>query len=539
MNNLRIKPKHLTFPPTLRGQTAVGALKRLQGRSTASVNEQNRKFTPFRESSSLAELNTLRTIRWSEVASFNRTVANLSANLKEISFPKTETGNQIRNTLNESIQAAFNHPLIKKWMSETRVGADWALMTTEEFATFAKQTWGEKDSPSAIEVFSWANAVNGVKPDGSFFIIGNAEKLFLDPSLIFQSWLNEIFETKTHSILAEIIGPEKAKIVISNPIYQYVTWTLDNITWPNMYDQLTQENPNFASMSAEQQLAEIHSYAKTIPDDQFVASFNEELIQARSLTNGSYFKAGSSVVDPKVIPDAPDPRIWIRPLEEKFYDMLGKDVEGMLTGDSIMSSREGLPYISDIEFKVRQSVETTGLTITGGNEKTLAGTNGNDTIKAGDNTEQITAFKGNDSIMGGNGNDLAFAGQGQDSIYGGAGDDTLLGNQHADNLDGGDGNDTLWGGGGNDFLNGGAGINYASGDKGSNGLLLDAEGSTEFEEITTVYVPPEIPFDQILATRTPTRGATINWNGQILAATDSPHPFRLAELKVNGEYRTI
>ncbi|GAB6041680.1 hypothetical protein JCM17961_23550 [Endothiovibrio diazotrophicus] len=88
--------------------------------------------------------------------------------------------------------------------------------------------------------------------------------------------------------------------------------------------------------------------------------------------------------------------------------------------------------------------------------RTLAGTEGNDTLTGWSNAGH--------PIRGEGGNDILTGASGSDALYGGEGDDTLDGRSGNDTLDGGDGNDTLTdtsgtntfiGGAGNDTLSGG------------------------------------------------------------------------------------
>jgi Ca2+-binding RTX toxin-like protein len=80
--------------------------------------------------------------------------------------------------------------------------------------------------------------------------------------------------------------------------------------------------------------------------------------------------------------------------------------------------------------------------------QTLYGTNGAETLTAGDGHDVINARAGHDWLFGGVGND---------TLHGLAGADTILGGSGRDRLHGGDGDDVLIGGPGVDALHGGSG----------------------------------------------------------------------------------
>jgi Ca2+-binding RTX toxin-like protein len=96
--------------------------------------------------------------------------------------------------------------------------------------------------------------------------------------------------------------------------------------------------------------------------------------------------------------------------------------------------------------------DTLGKCPAGGFTPPIVGTNGNDTLTAGNGAKKVNAGGGNDVIKGGNGNqrlsggagnDTITAGTGHNVIYGGPGDDTINANQGtSDFVDGGPGVDT-------------------------------------------------------------------------------------------------
>nr|ABI21610.1 Smu14 [uncultured organism] len=85
------------------------------------------------------------------------------------------------------------------------------------------------------------------------------------------------------------------------------------------------------------------------------------------------------------------------------------------------------------------------------------GTNGDDVLNGGPETDRLTGGLGNDTLNGASGNDMLDGGDGNDTLSGGSGVDVLLGGLGDDQLSGGTENDSLDGGDGNDVLNGDAG----------------------------------------------------------------------------------
>lgn len=79
-------------------------------------------------------------------------------------------------------------------------------------------------------------------------------------------------------------------------------------------------------------------------------------------------------------------------------------------------------------------------------DRTIVGTEGNDTLTGTGLRELIFGLGGNDTIVGGAGNDCLVGGPGNDVLSGGSGNDKLLGEA---------GNDTLNGDSGTDSANGG------------------------------------------------------------------------------------
>ena len=135
----------------------------------------------------------------------------------------------------------------------------------------------------------------------------------------------------------------------------------------------------------------------------------------------------------------------------------------------------------------------------------LDGGDGNDTLIAGSNTDELRGGDGDDTLVGNAGNDFLYGNQGDDALSGGDGIDKLWGDDEnetvtdgSDTLDGGKNDDFLYGGGGNDFLYGGenndrlyggSGDDSINGDSG-NDHIFGGKGSNEIDggdDIDTVY----------------------------------------------------
>ncbi len=95
--------------------------------------------------------------------------------------------------------------------------------------------------------------------------------------------------------------------------------------------------------------------------------------------------------------------------------------------------------------------------------ESVFGSQSNDTIFAGEKTEEIAAQGGDDIVYGRELQNNIWGGVGSDQIWGGSANDLLIGDDGGeaeseldgkDILYGGDGQDSLWGGGGNDALYG-------------------------------------------------------------------------------------
>ena len=102
-----------------------------------------------------------------------------------------------------------------------------------------------------------------------------------------------------------------------------------------------------------------------------------------------------------------------------------------------------------------------------GQEATVIGTTGNDTLTGTGKKDVFVALGGDDTILGLGGDDLVCAAAGNDTVKGAAGNDEIRLGGGNDTGKGGDGNDTLRGGGGDDGLSGGSGADTLRGGGGT------------------------------------------------------------------------
>lgn len=110
-----------------------------------------------------------------------------------------------------------------------------------------------------------------------------------------------------------------------------------------------------------------------------------------------------------------------------------------------------------------------------GGDDTIDGGSGDDTVIAGDGADLLLGGAGNDSLNGGNHNDSLSGGSGSDRMSGGAGEDTLSGGADEDQIFGAAGQDVLHGGGHSDKLYGGSGHDTLNGDEGDDYLYGGGE----------------------------------------------------------------
>jgi hypothetical protein len=147
-------------------------------------------------------------------------------------------------------------------------------------------------------------------------------------------------------------------------------------------------------------------------------------------------------------------------------------IEGTANGDLIDAS-----YLGDPQGDIVDGGDGDGAA---GNEDTIYGYAGNDTISSGEES---------DFVYGGTGNDLIDGGNAADTLLGDRDNDTILGGDGNDTIDGGTGDDSLSGGTGDDSISGGQTLadqdlsfNWttaaADGTDVSSGLSMDTGGVT-------------------------------------------------------------
>jgi serralysin len=154
-----------------------------------------------------------------------------------------------------------------------------------------------------------------------------------------------------------------------------------------------------------------------------------------------------------------------------------------------LSKISGLPFISDMLFRLTDSVEVPSPpqeppkdTIFGTDAgESLSGTDSDDVInslggsdtvygKAGDDVI-FTSSDGFDNLYGDEGNDELHGGDSGNLFHGGSGDDLAYGGASSDKINGDSGNDFLSGNGGNDKVSGGFGNDTVTGGDGTDELV--------------------------------------------------------------------
>ncbi|WP_298258783.1 calcium-binding protein [uncultured Litoreibacter sp.] len=113
------------------------------------------------------------------------------------------------------------------------------------------------------------------------------------------------------------------------------------------------------------------------------------------------------------------------------------------------------------------TINTSGLSISGVTQYVIVGADGNDTIITNNVSHNIFSGRGDDFILAGNGDDIINAGNGADRVFGGRGADQINGAGGGDYIDGGHGNDVIDGGSGDDFIFGRKGNNDLFGGAGN------------------------------------------------------------------------
>ncbi len=121
-----------------------------------------------------------------------------------------------------------------------------------------------------------------------------------------------------------------------------------------------------------------------------------------------------------------------------------------------------------------------------GDDNTVNGEIGNDSILGGAGPDRLFGEEGDDTIVGGGGDDTVQGGDGNDTLAGGAGDDSVFANFAGGSagdegtrnfLEGGDGDDYLVGAAGRDTLRGGAQRDILIGNAGAD--LLSGGGGND------------------------------------------------------------
>jgi Ca2+-binding RTX toxin-like protein len=123
---------------------------------------------------------------------------------------------------------------------------------------------------------------------------------------------------------------------------------------------------------------------------------------------------------------------------------------------------------------------------TSSNDKDIInGLGGNDTINAGDATDQVYGGNGDDIINGGDNSDLLYGQAGVDTIHGNQISDDIYGGSEGDVIFGDAGDDTIYGGSGNDTINGGLDNDNIIGGYGAD-TLTGGGGNDTFRYLSTL-----------------------------------------------------
>jgi len=207
----------------------------------------------------------------------------------------------------------------------------------------------------------------------------------------------------------------------------------------------------------------------------------------------------------------------------------GQQIDGFagndqLTGTSgldMILGGDGADTISLVGGSADGGLGSDGITVTGALtvRVELNGGDGNDTLNASNQMDNLVGGlgddwmhgkqgadeenggPGNDTMYGGQGNDFIRGGDGLDLIYGDADDDLVMGNDGADTIQGAAGNDTVMGGGENDYLYGGQGNDliigghfqdFMWGNLGADTFKIDAKNADWFaiDDSAFQFLPP-------------------------------------------------
>ncbi|MEG3944182.1 SdrD B-like domain-containing protein, partial [Microcoleus sp. w2-18aC4] len=202
-------------------------------------------------------------------------------------------------------------------------------------------------------------------------------------------------------------------------------------------------------------------------------------IIAVSGTNVSNINFGNSLAQVQPTPTPTPP-----PQEGQDVDCICSQIvlpslSSIRGSNSVTNSRNGTNG-NDTIFATNNGDEINGFD----GDDLLAGLRGNDNVYGGLNSafpvgpdidrDLLFGNEGNDYLNGVAGDDLIFAGKNEDVVYGGKDDDIIFGDQESDTLIGDQGNDTIYGGTinpfdpdltGNDLVFGLAGDDFLSGEK--------------------------------------------------------------------------
>ncbi|MGB5915784.1 MAG: hypothetical protein WBG63_13030 [Phormidesmis sp.] len=154
--------------------------------------------------------------------------------------------------------------------------------------------------------------------------------------------------------------------------------------------------------------------------------------------------------------------------------------DGILTTSEAYNSFSYAPKDSRVEETPIQKTSSLGTRLSFGTTiESIFGSQGNDTIFAGEATGEIAAQGGDDVVYGRELQNSIWGGIGNDQIWGGSANDQLIGDDGGateseldgkDVLYGGGGNDSIWSGGGDDALYGQAGDDLLVGGGGNDRL---------------------------------------------------------------------
>lgn len=147
--------------------------------------------------------------------------------------------------------------------------------------------------------------------------------------------------------------------------------------------------------------------------------------------------------------------------------------------DTVQITAAGLTYVlaGDVEIVSNHSGGALTVTLNAlGN--TYGGSNGVDTVDAGDGQDSVYGRAGNDVLRGQGGNDYLFGDAGLDTLEGGDGADFLYGGSENDTVLGGAGNDSIFGEAGNDLITGGAGLDVMTGGSGNDRFIFTSASDT-------------------------------------------------------------